>query len=79
MKNLQLLDISGTRIKNITNILNYPDLVSLNISNIEGLEIPPQLIWTRKLKILTLSAALRSDPTIIALARRGVILIYADN
>lgn len=79
MKNLQLLDISKTRIRNLTNILKYPNLTSLNISGIKDLEISPQLLWNHKLKILTVSEQFRNDPTIKKLSRRGVIIIYAEN
>jgi serine/threonine protein kinase len=76
---LEELDISGTRIRNLANILTYPHLASLDISAIEGLVISPQLIWCRNLKLLTVDQSFRDDPTIRALARRGVIIIYAGN
>jgi tRNA A-37 threonylcarbamoyl transferase component Bud32 len=76
---LEELDISGTRIRNLANIVKYPKLASLNISRIEGLSISPQLIWCRNLKLLTVDQSFRDDPTIRALARRGVIIIYAGN
>ena len=75
---LQVLDISKTRIRNITNILKYPKLKSLDIGGIDGLVVSPQLFWSQNLKMLTVSEAFRNDPTISALARRGVIIIYAD-
>jgi len=76
--NLKVLDISKTRIRNITNILKYPKLESLDISGIDGLTVSPQLIWSPYLKMLTISEAFFNDPTIRALARRGVIIIYSD-
>lgn len=77
--NLQSLDISETRIKNISVLLKHPNLTTLNISNIEDLEISPQLILNQKLKMLTVSEKLRNDPTVMALARRGVIVIYTGH
>ncbi len=74
---LQALDISHTRIRNLTNLVKYPELTSLDISGIEGLSISPQLIWARKLNLLTVSPAFRNDPTIRTLANRGVIIIYS--
>jgi Leucine-rich repeat (LRR) protein len=76
---LEELDISGTRIRNLANIVKYPELTALDISRIDGLVVPPQLIWCRNLKLLTVDQAFRDDPTIRALARRGVIIIYAGN
>jgi len=76
---LEELDISGTRIRNLANIVKYSRLTTLDISQIEGLSISPQLVWCRNLKVLTVSRAFRDDPTIRALARRGVIIIYAGN
>jgi serine/threonine protein kinase len=76
---LEELDISGTRIRNLANIVQYPKLAALDISRIEGLVIPPQLIWCRNLKLLTVDQSFQDDPTIRALARRGVIIIYAGN
>ncbi len=76
---LQSLDISRTGIRNLTNLLKYSKLRTLDISAIDGLAISPQLIWNRNLKILTVSEAFREDRTIKALARRGVIIIYTDN
>ena len=73
------LDISGTRIRNLANIVKYNKLTTLDISRIEGLVISPQLVWCRNLKVLTVSQSHRDDPTIRALARRGVIIIYAGN
>lgn len=75
---LRTLDISGTRIRNLGNMVKYPKLTALNISGIEGLSISPQLIWCRNLTLLTVSEAFKGDPTIRALANRGVIVIYAD-
>jgi len=76
---LEELDISGTRIRNLANIVKYSRLTTLDISGIEGLAISPQLIWCRNLKVLTVPQSFRDDPTIRALARRGVIIIYAGN
>ena len=75
---LHTLDISGTRIRNLINIVKYPKLTSLDISNIDGLSISPQLVWCRNLNLLTVSEAFKADPTIRALANRGVIIIYTD-
>jgi len=76
---LEELDISGTLIRNISNIVKYPRLTTLDLSRIEGLSVSPQLIWCRNLKLLTISESYRDDPTIITLARRGVIIIYTGN
>ncbi len=73
------LDISGTRIRNISDIARYARLTSLNISNIDDLTISPQLIWCRNLQWLTVAEAHRNDPTIQSLARRGTIIIFTDN
>jgi len=78
LRELQVLDISNTRIRDITNILKYPKLKSLDISGIDGLAVSPQLFWSQNLKMLTISETFRNDPTIGALARRGVIIIYTD-
>ncbi len=75
---LTTLDISKTRIRNLSNIVKYPKLSTLNISGIDGLSISPQLLWCRDLKLLTVSEAFRYDPTIRTLARRGVIIIYTE-
>lgn len=75
---LKVLDISNTRIRDITNILKYPKLNSLDISGIDGLTVSPQLVWSQNLKMLTLSQAFHTNPTIRTLANRGVIIIYAD-
>ncbi len=75
---LRTLDISGTRIRNLTNIVKYPKLTSLDISGIKGLSISPQLIWCRNLNLLTVSDKFKGDPTIRALANRGVIIIYTE-
>jgi hypothetical protein len=76
MKDLQALDISKTRIRNLSNIIKYPNLATLDISGIEELEISQQLIWNRKLKMLTVSESFRNDPTLKILSNRGVIIIY---
>jgi len=76
---LEELDISGTRIRNLANIVKYSRLTTLDISRIEGLAISPQLVWCRNLKVLTVAQSFRDDPTIRALARRGVIIIYSGN
>lgn len=78
-KKLQLLNISNTRIKNLSDTIKFPKLASLDISRIEGIEIPSQLIWSQKLKLLTVSESHRNNPTINALAKRGVIIIYSKN
>ncbi|MDF7824908.1 serine/threonine-protein kinase [Pontiellaceae bacterium B12227] len=79
LNGLQSLDISKTRIRNITSMIKLSKLRSLDISGIEGLTISPQLIWNRDLKMLTVSEAFRTDQTIRSLARRGVIIIYTDD
>ncbi|MEE9367802.1 MAG: serine/threonine-protein kinase [Pontiella sp.] len=76
---LKVLDISKTKIRNLTSIIKYPKLTSLDISGIEDLTISQQLIWSRNLKLLTVSETFRNDPTIVALSRRGVIIIYSNN
>ncbi len=76
---LRELNINGTRIRNISNIVKYPQLTSLDISHIDGLSISPQLVWCRNLKWLTVAERFRNDPTIQSLANRGVIIIYTDN
>ncbi len=78
LRGLQVLDISETRVRDITNIPKYPKLMSLDISGIEGLVVSPQLFWSQNLKMLTVSYAFRNDPTIGALSRRGVIITYTD-
>ncbi len=75
---LMALDISATRIRNLSSIVKYPKLNTLNISGIDGLSISPQLLWCRNLKMLTVSETFRNDPTIRNLARRGVIIIYTN-
>ena len=79
LADLRVLDISDTNIRNLGNILKFAKLTTLDISGIEGLAVSQQLIWNRNLKLLTVSEAFRNDPTIKALARRGVIIIYSDN
>ncbi|WP_372807761.1 protein kinase domain-containing protein [Pontiella sp.] len=79
MKSLQLLDISKTRIRNISNMIRYPKLRALDLSGIDDLDISPQLIWNQNLKVLTVAQRYSTDPTIAALARRGVIILYSDN
>ncbi|VGO23118.1 serine/threonine-protein kinase [Pontiella sulfatireligans] len=79
LSGLTALYISGTGIRNLSNIVRYPKLSSLDISGIEGLAISQQLIWCRSLKLLTVSNAFRNDPIIRTLARRGVIIIYSNN
>lgn len=78
LRNINMLDISGTRIRNITNILNYPELTELNISRIENLTLSEQLIWCRKLTLLSVSRKHQNDPTLQAIARRNVIILYGD-
>jgi tetratricopeptide (TPR) repeat protein len=75
---LQVLDISNTRIRNIDRILQYPSLRSLDISGINDLVVSPQLVWSQRLQMLTVAADLFNDPTVIALSRRGVVINYAD-
>ena len=78
LTNLRVLDISGTQIRNISNLVKYPKLTQLDMSNINGLSISQHLIWCRQLKLLTVSETFRNDPTIRTLARRGTIIIYTD-
>ncbi|RKX34673.1 MAG: hypothetical protein DRP64_19910, partial [Verrucomicrobia bacterium] len=78
LADLQVLDISHTRIRNLINMVKYSQLTSLDISNIEGLSISPQLVWCRNLRSLTVSEKFKDNPTIRALANRGVIIIYAN-
>lgn len=75
---LQVLDIRGTRIRNLINMVKYPQLTSLDISDIDGVSIAPQLVWCRNLRTLTVSEAFKNNPTIRTLANRGVIIIYTD-
>ncbi len=75
---LEELNLQGTNIRNISNIVKYPKITTLNISDIDGLSITPQLVWNRNLRLLTVSAAFRNDPTIQSLARRGVIINYTE-
>ena len=79
LQKLQVLDISKTSIRNTSSMLKYPQLRSLDISGIQDLVVSPQLIWSQNLKMLTLAETFRNDPTVKALARRGVIIIYTDN
>jgi len=79
LENLKVLDISRTRIRTLNSVIGYQKLMSLNVSGIEELVISPQLIWNQNLKMMTVSQSLHSDPTIQALSRRGVLIIYTDN
>ncbi len=79
MNNLKVLDISKTRIRNLNTLIQHSKLTTLDVSEIVNLSISPQLIWNQNLKLLTVSEAFRNDPTIKALARRGVIIIYSEN
>ncbi len=79
MAKLKMLDISNTRIRNLNSLIRYPKLTALDISGIVDLTISPQLIWMQNLKMLTVSEEFRNDPTIRAIARRGVIIIYSGN
>ena len=79
MDDLKVLDLSKTRIRNLSTLIQYSKLATLDISGIADLSISPQLIWSRNLKLLTVAEAFRNDPTIKALARRGVIIIYSKN
>ncbi len=76
---LLVLDIGKTNIRNLSSIVRFSKLATLDISGIEGVAISQQLIWNRNLKLLTVSESFRNDPTIKALARRGVIIIYSEN
>lgn len=76
---LKLLDISGTGIRNTSTLAKYSKLTTLDISDIEGLTISPQLVWSRNLKMLTVSDAYRNDRTIKALANLNVIIIYTNH
>jgi hypothetical protein len=78
LNNVKVLDISRTRIRDISQILRYSRLSTLDISGIEGLSVSPQLVWLQNLRMLTVSQSLFNDPTILTLARRGVIIIYAE-
>lgn len=75
---LQMLDISNTRVKDISNILQFPQLRSLDVSGIDGLVLSPQLVWSQHLSILSISGSYRNDPTIRTLTTRGVIVVYTD-
>jgi hypothetical protein len=79
LANLRALDISQTHIRNLTNIIKYPHLSTLDITKIDGLEIPRQLIWNRNLRTLAVDEKIKTNPTIRTLARRGVIMIYSTN
>jgi serine/threonine protein kinase len=74
--NLQFLDISRTQIRNLSGILEYPHLKDLNISGIKDATIPPQLLWCRELRSITLSQKFRTDPTLQKLSNRGVFLFF---
>jgi serine/threonine protein kinase len=76
---LQTLNLSGTGIRELSGLIRYPRITTLDISNIEGLAVSEQLIWLRKLKLLTVAEAFRENPTIRSLSRRGVIIIYSEN
>ncbi len=76
---LRTLDLGRTHIRNLANIIKYPHLASLDISGIDGLAIPRQLVWNRNLRTLTIDEKFKDDPTVRALARRGVIMIYTDD
>ncbi len=78
LADLRVLDISHTRIRNLSDIVKYPKLTTLDISGIDGLAIPLHLVWCRELRTLTVSEKFKDNPTIRALANRGVIIIYAD-
>lgn len=78
LADLQLLDISGTRIRSIPHILSFRKLRSLDLSGIDELTIPTQLVWSRTLQLLRVSRSFAADPTIQALQRRGVIVIFTD-
>ena len=75
---LRVLDISKTRILNLSNLVKYPQLASLDISGIDALTLSPQLIWCQNLTLLTVSKKFKDDPTLRTLANRGVIIIYAN-
>jgi len=78
LASLRSLNISRTQIRNLANIVKYPKLTALDISGIDGLAISQHLIWCRNLRTLTVSESFKDNPTIRALANRGVIIIYAD-
>jgi hypothetical protein len=78
LSGVKVLDISKTRIRDIAPILKYSRLSTLDISGIEELTVSPQLVWLQNLRMLTISEALFNDPTILALTRRGVIIIYSE-
>lgn len=78
LSSLRSLNISRTQIRNLANIVKYPKLTALDISGIDGLAISQHLIWCRNLRTLTVSESFKDNPTIRALANRGVIIIYAD-
>ncbi len=78
LPNLRTLDIGGTRILDLGGLFRFPRLVSLNLSGIAEMDIPPQLLWCRDLRVISVPLSYRADPTIIALARRGVIMAYTD-
>ena len=75
---LESLDISKTRVRNISNIVKYPHLASLNISGIEGVAISQNLIWCPNLKRLTVPENVRNNSIIQSLAQRGVFIFYTD-
>ena len=79
LANLRMLDLSHTSIRNLSSLIKASKLTTLNISGIENLSLSEQLIWNRNLKMLTVSATFRNDPTLKLLARRGVIIIYTDH
>jgi serine/threonine protein kinase len=76
--NLQVMDLSNTRVRDISNILQFPKLRTLDISGIEDLTISPQLLWSQNLQLLTVSRPFQNDPTVLALQRRGIVIIYTD-
>lgn len=76
---LQVLDLSKTRIRHLAILAKLPKLTQLDISQIEGLSIPQHLIWLRQLKTLTVAERFSNDPSIRTLAHRGTIMIYTDD
>ena len=73
-----MLDIRGTQVRDISGVLNFSKLKVLDISGIDEVSIPSQLIWSRNLQMLTVSRAFAADPTITALQRRGVIVTFTE-
>ncbi|MFL2876512.1 MAG: protein kinase domain-containing protein [Pontiellaceae bacterium] len=73
---LNILDLSHTRIRNISSILRYPNLTTLQLNGIENLELSPRLIWCRQLKTITLTPQTQTPQALQPLINRGILLIY---